>query len=319
MVKKDLSSNANQVNVVWKKTDWEIWWWFEEKLNNILSMKTSFKKIKLNDEIFNCDEYLKDKYLYFIFEKKINNENAKIMSDGKNYIITNESVDTNPWIWTKDNFDKSKLKDIENLIRLYLLKDKMTFTCKKELYEALLKDNFELIDQSTYFELGFMKCEKLKETKPNDGRLDKAKLEEIELIADYIYKFNDFQDDHVSHYSSKTAEQIKAECLQAAENEINDKNFYVLRNSNNKIVCMAHYRINSNWTGKVWLVYTPDEERWKWYAAKLVHELTKMLLEKWYIPILYTDQNYPNSNKAYANTGYENGWTLVCFSCNKKI
>ena len=276
------------------------------------------KTIDKNNDVFKSDEYVKDKYLFFILEKKINHENAKIMSDEKNYVITNESPETNPWIWTKDNFDKSKLKELEELIEQYLVKEKMTFTCKKELYQALLDDNFDLIDKSEYFELWFMKCEKLKDTKPNDGRLDKAKMEEKDLIADYIYKFNDFQDDHVSHYSSKTAEQIKAECLESAEAEINSRTFYVLRNKDNKIVCMAHYKISQNSTGKVWLVYTPDEERWKWYAAKLVYELTKMLLEKWYTPLLYTDQNYPNSNKAYANAGYENWGTLVCFPVVKE-
>lgn len=307
----------NHINDYWEKLGGWIRKWFEEKLNQVLSVQNSFKEIKLDDELFQSEEYLKDKYLYYVFGKKIKHENAKIMSDGENYIITNESEETNPWIWTKDNFDKSKLGELEELIRLYLVKDKMTFTCKKELYDALLKDNFELIDKSTYFELGFMKCEKLKETKPNDGRLDKAKMEEKDLIADYIYKFNDFQDDHVSHYSSKTPEQIKRECLEAAEEEINSGTFYVLRNSSDKIVCMAHYKITTDWIGKVWLVYTPDEERWKWYAAKLVHELTKILLEKGCTPLLYTDQNYPNSNKAYANTGYENWGTLVCFTCEK--
>ena len=275
------------------------------------------KVIDRDNKIFKSDEYTKDKYLFFILEKKINHENAQIISDEENYVITNESPETNPWIWTKDNFDKSKLQELEDLIELYLVKEKMSFTCKKELYQALLNDNFELIDPSSRFELWFMRCKHLKDTKPNDWRLDRAKMDEIDLIADYIYKFNDFQDDHVSHYSSKTAEQIKAECLQAAEAEINDENFYVLRNKDNKIVSMAHYRINQNWTGKVWLVYTTDEERWKWYAAKLVHELTKMLLEKGYIPLLYTDQNYPNSNKAYANAGYENGGTLISFSVVK--
>jgi predicted GNAT family acetyltransferase len=42
-----------------------------------------------------------------------------------------------------------------------------------------------------------------------------------------------------------------------------------------------------------------------------------MLLEKGYTPLLYTDQNYPNSNKAYANAGYENGGTLISFSVVK--
>lgn len=285
------------------------------------SLYPSYNTITKDNEIFKSGNYQKDKYWFFIFEKKINDENAKIMSDWENYVITNESAETNPWIWTKDNFNKSKLKEIEELIEVYLnmypANDKMDFTCKKELYYALIDDNFDLVDKASYFELWFMKCEELKDTKPNDWWLDRAKKEEIDLIADYIRKFNEFQDDHVSHYSSKTDDQIKAECLQSAEKEINDENFYVLRNSNNKIVCMAHYRINDNWTGKVWLVYTPDEERWKWYAAKLVHELTKMLLDGWYIPILYTDQNYPNSNKAYANAGYQNHWTLIVFKCKK--
>ena len=57
----------------------------------------------------------------------------------------------------------------------------------------------------------------------------------------------------------------------------------------------------------------------KGYAAKIVHDITAILLEKGYIPVLYTDQNYPNSNKAYFNAGYENSGTLVNFSCNKEL
>jgi hypothetical protein len=37
------------------------------------------------------------------------------------------------------------------------------------------------------------------------------------------------------------------------------------------------------------------------------------------VPVLYTDKNYPNSNKAYANAGYEDGGSLVSFSIVKEI
>lgn len=275
------------------------------------------KTIDTNNKVFKSEEYLKDKYLFNVFEKKIQDENAKIMSDEENYIITNESEERAPWIRTKDNIDQFVLKEIEEVIRLYLVKDKMTFTCKKELYDKLIEDDFVLIDKADYFELGFMLCKKLKDTKPNDGRLDKVKPEERELIEKYIYNFEMFVDDSVTNYSSKSPEQIKKECSEVAEEEMNNPNFYVLRNKDNKIVCMAHFRINKNWTGTTWLVYTPDEERGKWYAAKLVHELTKIILEQWCVPVLYTDQNYPNSNKAYANTWYENKWMLVSFTCRK--
>ena len=43
-----------------------------------------------------------------------------------------------------------------------------------------------------------------------------------------------------------------------------------------------------------------------------------MVLDKGYVPILYTDKSYPSSNKAYANIGYVNCGTLVSFNCSKE-
>ena len=277
------------------------------------------KLIDKDNKIFKSNDYVNDKLLFAIFEKKINDANAKIMSDEENYIITNESEERAPWIWTKDNFDRSKLKEIEELIRLYLIKDKMTFTCKKELYNALLEDNFELIDRTDYFEMGFMKCTKLKDTKQNDGRLDKAKKEERELIANYIYEFDNFMDESVRSNRPTTEEELKQYYLEEADKEIDSDEFFVLRNAQDKIVCMAHYKTSTDGTAKLGLAYTPVEERGKGYAAKIVHDITGILLNKGFIPVLYTDQNYPNSNKAYYNAGYKNGGTLVNFSCNKRL
>jgi hypothetical protein len=45
------------------------------------------------------------------------------------------------------------LGEIEELIKIYLVKDEMTFTSKPELYNALLANNFELIDKEKYFEV----------------------------------------------------------------------------------------------------------------------------------------------------------------------
>ena len=278
-----------------------------------------YKVIKTDNTIFSSEDYQNDKFLFNIFQKKINNPNAHIMSDEENYIITNESEERAPWIYTKDNFDKTKLKEIEELIKMYLVKDKMTFTCKKELYNALVEDGFELIDKTDYFEVGFMKCDELVEPKQNDGWLDKAKPEEKELIASYIFTFEDFMDESVSNFKTTPLAEVKQQCLERAQEELNNENFYVLRNSNGKIVCMGHYQLAKDGTGKSGLIYTPNEERGKGYAAKLVYELTKKIMSSGYIPVLYTDQNYPNSNKAYANVGYVNRGTLINFSCDKKL
>ena len=278
-----------------------------------------YKQIKLDSAIFKSSYYQNDRFLFNIFQKKINDPNAHIMSDEENYIITNESEERAPWIYTKDNFDRSKLKEIEELIRIYLVKDKMTFTCKKELYDALIEDGFELIDTSEYFEVGFMRCDKLVEPRQNDGWLDRAKQEEKELIAKYILAFENFMDDSVSNYKSAPLEEVTQKCFERAEEELNNENFYVLRNSSGKIVCMGHYQLFKDGTGKSGLIYTPEEERGKGYAAKLVYELTKKIMNSGYVPVLYTDQTYPNSNKAYANVGYVNQGELINFSCNRKL
>jgi len=80
---------------------------------------------------------------------------------------------------------------------------------------------------------------------------------------------------------------------------------------------MASYCIIGN-QAKISHVYTPVEERSKGYAANLIYHMTNDLLDKGYIPLLYTDYNYIPSNKAYINVGYEDTGILINFSCSKE-
>ena len=60
-----------------------------------------------------------------------------------------------------------------------------------------------------------------------------------------------------------------------------------------------------NEQAKINHVYTPNDSRGKGYAANLIYEMTKMILDLGLVPLLYTDYNYIASNKAYINAGYE--------------
>lgn len=219
------------------------------------------------------------------------------------------------WIWTKDNIDDALLPELKEAMDEFIISDKTPFTCKKEIYNKLKANYCDMLNANDYFEVGFMKCDFLRSVKENDGILSRARIEERELIANYIIKFNRFMDDSVKE---ETIEE-KAYGLERAIKEINNENFFVLRNSKEKIVSMAHYSVGNDGTAKIGLVYTPEEERGHGYAAKIVHDLTKIILNKGYTPILYTDQSFPNSNKAYYNAGYDNGGTLVNFTCNKSL
>ncbi|MBR6034116.1 MAG: hypothetical protein IKP28_05240 [Clostridia bacterium] len=267
------------------------------------------KEIKPDNEIFNSKEFQNDKYKFYIILKNLPSPELELYSDEENYIICRGSKKWPTWIWTKDNFDKSVIGEIEELITRYLTdNDKDKFTCKKELYDLLRDRNFDHINKDDYFEMGFLICRRTKEPKLCDGVLSRPTEADRKILEQYWY------DDNIEMNGIEpiTMEQAKKD----VDEFIKDDKFYVLRNNTNKIVCMVGYGIVEN-QAKLNHVYTPVEERKKGYAANLIYLVTNKLLDKGLVPLLYTDYNYIPSNKAYINAGYEDTGILINFSCSK--
>ncbi len=268
-----------------------------------------YKKIEPNNKIFNSPDFQKDKYKFNIILKNLPSPELELYSDEENYIICRGSKKWPTWIWTKDGFSVSIIDEIEELIKLYLTdNEKDKFTCKKELYDMLVKRNFININIEDYFEMGFLICNKTVRPKKCDGILSKPNLDDRDTLEKYWY------DDcmEMNGIDAITSEQAKED----VDGFIQDENFYVLRNSQNKIVCMASYSVVGN-QAKLSHAYTPIEERKKGYAANLIYLMTNEILSKGLIPLLYTDYNYAPSNKAYINAGYEDTGILINFSCSR--
>lgn len=267
------------------------------------------KKITKDNMIFQSEEFLKDKYKFGIILKNLGSPTLELYSDEENYIICRGSVNWPTWIWTKDNFDILKLSDIEQLINMYLLDvDKTKFTCKKELYELLVRDNFETLNIDDYFEMGFLICKNTTKPKICDGGISVPDEKDRKVLEEYWYSDNQ----EMNGVDKITKEQA----IKDVDDFLNSGRFYVLRNSAGKIVSMASFSITEN-IAKLAHVYTPIDERGKGYAANLIYQMTNKLLEQGYIPLLYTDYNYIPSNKAYINAGYEPQGILINFSCSK--
>ncbi len=268
-----------------------------------------YKKIDGNNNVFNSLEFQKDKYKFNIIIRNLYSPELELYSDEDNYIICRGSKKWPTWIWTKDNFDKEKISEIEELINMYITdNEKDKFTCKKELYDMLVERNFQLLNKDDYFEMGFLICHHTKKPKKCDGVLSKPTLEDKGILEQYWYDDNM----EMNGIDPITKEQAR----QDVDNFLKDDNFYVLRNSQNKIVCMVCYSIIGN-QAKLSHVYTPVEERKKGYATNLIYLITSDLLKKGLVPLLYTDYNYIPSNRAYINAGYEDTGILINFSCSK--
>ena len=246
------------------------------------------------DEIKKIDIFLEEKEKFYILCKISSSDKSLIYSDLESYIIGQSAPNLPIWIWTKENFNKYEdlIIDLENI----LINKENKITCKKEIYD-LLKEKYKISD---YFEMGFLICNKLiKPTK--HGIFVKPNYSDVTTLAEYWIA------------NEKEMENINVdmnEALEEANNWIKSKQFYVLKDNNGKLVCMAGYSIVDD-IAKITHVYTPVEERGKGYCKNIIYNLTKKLLEEGYKPMLYTDYNYKASNKAYIGVGYENKGVLI--------
>ena len=273
------------------------------------------KKINPNNKIFQSIEFLKDIDKFQIMIKNFSNPSLQLYSDESNYVICRGEDQYPVWIWTKDNMDTSILNELKQAIRMFILEEgKTKFTCKEEIYEKLLSDNFVEIntkDEEDYFKMGFLKCTKTNNLVKDNVIIDRPNEKDLDVLANYIFEFNNMMGDNIRDRGF-TIEQA----IEKAKEFIDEDTSYVLRNIDGKIVSMAHYLISGKY-GKIGEVFTDDNERGKGYAAYLIKKISDVILEKKLIPSLYTDYNYPNSNKAYINAGFVSEGYLINFTCSK--
>lgn len=268
-----------------------------------------FKAIKSDNAIFMSREFQKDKHKFSLIFQNLPSPELELYSDEESYMACRGSKKYPVWIWTRDGFDESKIGEIEELIKLYLTdNEKDKFTCKKELYDLLVKRNFANLNADDYFEMGFLICHQTKAPKVCDGVLAKPTKSDREVLVKYWYDDNMEMNGNIPFTMDQAKKDVEAFMAGGK--------FYVLKNAENKIVCMAGYGITGE-QAKLTHVYTPIEERKKGYAANLIYLMTNDILKKGLVPLLYTDYNYIPSNKAYINAGYEDQGILINFSCSK--
>ena len=268
------------------------------------------ERIDINNKIFYSEEFQKDKYKFYLITQNLKSESVILYSDEENYVICRGAIGWPTWIWTKDNFDITKLGEIEQAIELYLTdSDKDKFTCKKELYDLLVNVGFDKLNTEDYFEMGTLYCKQTKKPKDCDGKIAIPTIEDKPILVQYW--FDDSQE--MNGVDPISVEQAEID----VQKMLDSNKFYIWRNSNGKIVCMANYS-ETDGQAKLSHVYTPIDERGKGYAANLIYSMTNDLLTRGLVPLLYTDYNYPPSNKAYINAGYEDTGVLINFSCSRE-
>jgi len=267
-------------------------------------------KIERDNKIFESPAYRKDENRFYNIKVNFSNEELILYSDEKSYVIARGSDKYPTWIWTTDDINTEQMAEAaKTLAAEFLTLERNKVTAKRAFYEYLVANKFPHLNTGDYFEMGTLVCHTLKVPRKCDGQMEKATPADLETLAHYFYH-SCLEMDGVDSITMERA-------FEKTKERFASGTFFLWRNGEGKVVCQATYQLTGK-QAKITSVYTPKEERQKAYATNLIHDMSKLLLDMGLTPLLYTDYNYPASNTAYINAGYEDTGVLINFSCRQK-
>ena len=274
-----------------------------------------FKEVKRDDAIFKSEELLRDEIAYSIMFSILNNaekyKTPKILSDGKDCAIVNSDPNHAIIVWTADDFqDYGRLYDF--IKKEFRDNKPYAIMAKNDFYDYLVKNKIipELKGQQTEDDreklqtLGSWSCSKLNDI-PYIGHPDQAKPEEVQKVAQMMVSF-DVETKEEPHA------KISDDYVRLAQKFVSNPLYFVWRDKNEKLVATATLDKSGEYP-RIGRVFTDEDERGKAYAKMLVHYLTNEVFKEEKVAMLYTDYDYPSSNRCYQGVGYKLSRTIVKF------
>ena len=273
------------------------------------------KEVKRDDDIFKSKVLLKDEIAYGIMFSILNDaekyKTPKIFSDGKDCAIVNSDPNHAIIVWTTDDFQDYGA--LYNFIKKeFHANEPFAIMAKPDFYDFLIKNQIipELKGQKTEDDrerlqiLGAYSCSKLNDIQYN-GHPDQAKSEEVQKIAEMMVNF-DLETKEEPHA------QMCDDYVKLAKKFVSNPLYLVWRDKNEKAVATATLNMVGKYP-RVGRVYTDTDERGKAYAKMLVNYLTLKVFAEGKDAMLYTDYDYPSSNRCYQRVGYKLNRTIVKF------
>lgn len=238
-----------------------------------------------------------DEYTFFVLRRIIDGDCKLLLSDHERLIVCFSEEPYPVWIWTPDELSDSEKEQVYVILEENLLLDgNHRFNSKYNLADYIINrahNDGKVLSKSTNM-LAY-DCHKLIiPTQKVDGRIHLCKDADIDELIEFITQF--YNDIGIDQKNNK-------EYYVEAKYYINSGSVFFWKNESGKPVACCKYVPNGE-MASLGLVYTPPEYRRKHYAENLVYQVTKIVLEKGLIPMLYTDADYTASNACYQKLGY---------------
>lgn len=245
--------------------------------------------------IFSSEAYLKDVVPFHLMEV-IKQSPQLLISDEKNFIVGMSAPDLPAWIWTVDHISDAALLELcDYYYDQFSSGESVHFVAKPAIASRLFK---RFMDEKNavlkYINMESYECPILIPAKNTSVIPVKPDEGDIKEISACLQGFT---------MDCFGIELKQADCLKDAQNFVSKAKSFVIK-ENNHVVALAcsaretqkHVAINH--------VYTRPAYRCHGFAAVLVANISRLILNEGKIPLLYTDLSNPASNKAYKNIGF---------------
>lgn len=253
------------------------------------------------DNFFDERDYAlleKDKLTFSVMARIMGLDCELRLSDHERMIFCFTGQPFPVWIWTPDDATADELEKVYQLAREASVMDgNHRFNIKYELAEYIMKRaKKDGIDLEITTNLFAYDCpERIKPSVETDGELHKCTEEDIDLLVDFFDMF---------HNTVGIDKQSREEYRKSAEEVVKKGELYLWKNSEGAFVASCCWHPQSEEMASIGLVYTRDEYRRKHYAEHLVYQVSEIVSDLGYLPMLYTDADYVASNACYEKIGY---------------
>lgn len=245
--------------------------------------------------IFKDPEYIKDIVPFNLIEI-IKQSPMLLVSNEKDFIIAISAPQKPVWVWTSEKISSDSLKELcEFSHNEFGAEDSVRFVAKPGIADALVKAFIE----NNYTIQHRIRMESFENTnlipaKNQDAVIERPVAEDVYDIAVCMANFE----------KDCFGKEVSVESLLDEAGSKPDNPWFFVIKENGIVAATVQSSRETEQSAAVNLVYTRPESRGKGYASALAAFISKKILERGKMPVLYTDISNPFSNKAYKNVGF---------------
>lgn len=256
-----------------------------------------FTPFSREENILDQEPFLNYEVQFNLLNRIIEGEELIALKTSDNNAIVLQNPGYAMWLWINETLEKSKIDEIIDSLCNQLKNSKLCSISGKPEFVKIFADKYsKLLGVSNKLSVGMESyhCPKVIKPKNVQGRLIKAQLNNLDIVAEFSVGFA---------FWCFGKKLIKEEQIVTAESMIKSGNLY-LWEVDNKICSMVAIAHRSKNHARINNVYTPPEQRKKGYASAMVAELSSIIIKEDLIPMLYADIKNPDSNKVYKSVGF---------------